>query len=142
MGDHEVATVDFESYHRRQLPGLIDGGRGAMAFGDVADLGALGLRLGAEGPAFTYVPSDGTIEVVDGADAARTTVVIDQESWNGLVADLETSPGLLYGGRAHAEHGNILRFVEWEPALRALYHGRPIFDPAASDLRDRDGAPL
>ena len=35
-----------------------------------------------------------------------------------------------------------MRFVSWEPGLRAMFHGRPIFREDAVDLRDRRGAPL
>jgi hypothetical protein len=35
-----------------------------------------------------------------------------------------------------------MHFVRWEPALRALYNGRPIYDADALDLRGLDGAPL
>jgi len=35
-----------------------------------------------------------------------------------------------------------MRFVRWEPALRAMFHGRPIYDPAAFELRSAGGDPL
>jgi hypothetical protein len=35
-----------------------------------------------------------------------------------------------------------MRFVRWEPGLRALYHGRPVYRPERVDLRDRHGAAL
>ena len=38
--------------------------------------------------------------------------------------------------------GNAMRFVSWEPGLRAMFHGRPIFKEGRADLRDRRGAPL
>ena len=34
--------------------------------------------------------------------------------------------------------GNPLRFVRWEPALRAMYHGRPVYDAARVDLHGLD----
>ena len=45
---------------------------------------------------------------------------------------------MLYGGRVETVHGNPLRFVRWEPALRAMYHGRPVYDAARVDLHGFD----
>src|SRR5205085_3275957 len=59
-------------------------------------------------------------------------------SWQGLVNDLDTPPGLLYGGRVETVRGNPLRFVRWEPALRAMFHGRPVYDAALVDLHGLD----
>ena len=55
--------------------------------------------------------------------------------------DLETPPSLLYHGRVRGLRGDLMTFVLWEAALRALYTGRPIYDPQALALRDRRGAP-
>ena len=38
--------------------------------------------------------------------------------------------------------GNSMHLIEWDPGLRAMYSGRPIFDPADVDLRDLHGEPL
>lgn len=35
-----------------------------------------------------------------------------------------------------------MQFVRWEPRLRAMFHGRPIFDPEHAELRNLDGTPL
>lgn len=135
--------MDFGRFHRQELPERLAVGNGALAYDDVVAIGALGLRLRETGETFTYVPEAGSVVIVEGDEPARSVVEIDQESFDGLVADLDSVPGLLYSGRATGVRGNVLRFVEWEPGLRALYHGHPIFDvhhPA--DLRDLDGQPL
>jgi len=132
-------VTDFQRFHREVLPKLIER-HGALALADVQPVGALGIATPSG--AFTYLPGPDTIEVVEGSDAARTVVSMDDESFGGLVADLETAPGLLYGGRVEVVRGNPLRFVRWEPALRALFHGRPIYDAETISLLDRSGAPL
>ena len=33
-------------------------------------------------------------------------------------------------------------YVEWEPVLRCLLDGRPVYEPGAIDFRDVDGEPL
>ncbi|MFN8036846.1 MAG: phytanoyl-CoA dioxygenase family protein [Acidimicrobiia bacterium] len=131
--------VPFVVFHRHELPGLV-ARNGALALADVQPVGALAIRTPAG--SFTYVPTDDTIEIVEGEEPARTVVAMDEDAFDGLVHDLETTPGLFYGGRVEVVRGNPLRFVRWEPALRALFHGLPIYDPETIDLRDRHGGPL
>jgi hypothetical protein len=69
-------------------------------------------------------------------------VELEHEAWEGLVHDYESAPGLLYAGQVRCPRGEAMRFVAWEPALRALYTGRPVYDAATLDLRDAAGRPL
>jgi ectoine hydroxylase-related dioxygenase (phytanoyl-CoA dioxygenase family) len=133
-------TSAFRQFHEVVLPQRLAAGNGALAYADAARMGPLAVRVGDL--AYTYEPVDGTVAVRRGDAAAATVVELGPESWAGLAADLDTAPGLLYGGRVEVRRGNPLRFVRWEPALRAMFHGRPIFDPASVDLRDRSGRPL
>ena len=133
-------AAGFHRFHRVDLPERIASGNGALAYGDLVKLGTLGLRCPAG--AYTYVPTDGTVEIVEGDALADTVVDLDFDDFVGLASDLDTAPGLFYGGRVTVSKGKALRFVRWEPGLRALFHGRPIFDPETVDLRDRHGEPL
>jgi hypothetical protein len=45
-------------------------------------------------------------------------------------------------GRARVTSGIVDDFVAWEPVLRCLLDGRPVFEPGTIDFRDRDGEPL
>lgn len=137
------APVEFIPFHREELPRRLAAGHGALALedADLASLGALAFRL-PSGEAFTYQPRAGGVDVVAGDAAAHTVIEIEAERWSELVHDLESAPGLLYAGRVRCAKGDAMRFVRWEPGLRAMYHGRPIFRPERSDLRDRRGAPL
>ncbi len=130
---------EFQRFHREVLPQLIER-HGALALVDVQGVGPLGMRTPSG--AFTYVPGPQMIEIVEGDVDARTVVSMDDDAFSGLVADLETTPGLLYSGRVEVVRGNPMRFVRWEPALRAIFQGRPIYDPANLVLQDRSGAPL
>jgi ectoine hydroxylase-related dioxygenase (phytanoyl-CoA dioxygenase family) len=131
-------TLDFDRFHREELPARLAAGNGALAADDARKIGPLAIRTAAG--TFTYVPADGTIEIVEGDEAAKTVIALDDESWRGLASDLDTPPGLLYGGRVETVRGNPLRFVRWEPALRAMYHGRPVYDAARVDLHGLDPA--
>ncbi|MGH0031465.1 MAG: phytanoyl-CoA dioxygenase family protein [Myxococcota bacterium] len=135
-------TLDFDDFHRSELPRRLAAGNGAVAARDQLErIGALAFRL-PEGPAFTYVPRADGVDVVEGDAPAKTVIEISREDWQNVVHELETAPGLLYGGKVKCLRGNAMRFVRWEPGLRAMFQGRPIFDPQRVDLRDRDGAPL
>jgi hypothetical protein len=68
-------------------------------------------------------------------------VGLDRESWQGLVHDFESTAGLVYSGRARKLHGDLMHFVMWEPALRAIYQGIPVHDPDLP-LLDAKGEPL
>jgi ectoine hydroxylase-related dioxygenase (phytanoyl-CoA dioxygenase family) len=134
--------LDFVDFHRRELPRRLGAGHGAIAAeAGLVPVGALAFRL-PSGEAFSYVPREDGIDVVEGDDAARTVIEITPLDWSNVVHDLDSAPGLLYAGRVKCLRGNAMRFVSWEPGLRAMFQGRPIFKETSADLRDRRGAPL
>ncbi len=144
MAVEGFADLDFSDFHEGELRRRLASGNGAEAARAVARvgrIGSLGLRL-TDGRAYTYVPRDDGIEVVAGDASAETVVELAPEIWEGLVHDYESPPGLLYGGKVRCRKGKAMRLVAWEPALRAMYTGRPLHDPNDVDLRDRHGEPL
>jgi hypothetical protein len=134
-------SLDFHAFHRDELPLRLTDGRGASAARAAAKLGGPAFRL-PSGDAYGYLPRAGGVEVVLGDAGAATVIELDAESWEGLVHDYESAPGLLYASRVRCRRGDAMRFVLWEPALRRLYTGLEIYDAATLDLRDRRGAPL
>ena len=135
-----VEPIDFHRFHSVTLPALLASGNGALAGPDATAIGPLAIAT-PEG-VYTYRGTGDGVEILAGDEAAKTVVGLDLDSWRGLVSDLETPPSLFYSGRLDVVRGNPLRFVRWEPALRAMFHGRPIYDAARVDLRDRTGEPL
>ncbi len=133
--------LDFHEFHRAELPRRLAAGNGALAAAGASSAGPLAFRL-SEGGAYTYLPAPDGIEVVSGDDRADTVIELSREDWQGIVHDLESAPGLLYADRVRCRRGNAMTFVVWEPALRAMYTGRPIFDPETARLEDRSGAAL
>ncbi|MEE8558068.1 MAG: phytanoyl-CoA dioxygenase family protein [Myxococcota bacterium] len=134
-------ALDFHEFHREQLPRRLDGGRSVDAANAVRRLGSLAFRR-SEGGAYTYVPGDDGIEVVPGDDTADTVLELSQETWQGVVHELEAAAGLLYNQRAVCVRGNAIAWLSWEPGLRSMYNGRPIYDPDALRLEDLRGKPL
>ncbi|MFP8882062.1 MAG: phytanoyl-CoA dioxygenase family protein [Myxococcota bacterium] len=133
--------VDFHEYHGA-LPDLLASGRGEIAARGARDLGSIGIRLADADGAYTYTPTEAGIEISAGVETATTAVEMECRYWEGLVHDLESAPGLLYGGFVKGLRGDLMNFVRWEPSLRAIYRGRVIYDPDRLDLRGRSGEPL
>ena len=133
--------IDFDDFHKSELPKRLAAGNGALASRDPQPLRPIAFSL-PEGGAYTYVPREGGVDVVPGEAEAHTVVELTHDYWQGVVRDLDTAPGLIYAGRARCRRGDLMDFVRWEPRLRAMFHGREIFDPETADLRALDGTPL
>lgn len=135
-------AVDFFDFHVHTLPESALVHANALIARHTADLGSLGFRIVDTGQAFSYFPEAGRIRVSEG-DAADTLIELTLEQWQGLVADLETAPALLYGNKLGAgSRGDMLQFLVWDPLLRSLYTGRPLYDEDSLQLLDCSGSPL
>ena len=141
MAAQGFADLDFEEFHRVELPRRLAGGNGEAAARAAEGKGTLAIKL-PHAKAYTYVPASGEIAIEAGDAAADTVIELERDAWEGLVHDYESPPGLLYGGRVKCLRGKAMRLVAWEPALRAMYTGRPLFDSNSWEARDRRGAPL
>lgn len=135
------AAIDFDEFHRTTLPAWLDRGRQTLAAQAAAGLSSLALRM-PDGAAFTYRPRIDGIDILPGDDAAQTVVELSAEAWQGLVQEFEAPAGLLYAGRVQCRRGAIIDLMNWESALRALYNGRPPYDPTRLALSDRLGNAL
>ena len=133
--------IDFQQFHRQELPALLAAGRQGLVARAAAGLGSIALQVDG-GAAYTYRPHDTRVDIAPGDDAADTVIEMDLESWQGLVHELEAPAGLLYARRVRCLRGNPIDLMAWESALRALYNGRPPYDPANQALKDRHGCAL
>jgi hypothetical protein len=127
------APVDFDDFHQVELPARITAGHGALAARDVAGVEPIAFQLAA-GPAYTYRPAGDTVTIAAGVTSARTVVELSPDAWCDYVNELRTCFGLLYANLVSFPQGGFDDLARWEPALRALYHGRPIYDPDAVTL--------
>ncbi|WP_019926140.1 phytanoyl-CoA dioxygenase family protein [Nocardia sp. BMG111209] len=136
----EADLTDLATFRETRLPALLDrhgheAGRAAGRLG----LHPLTLRVGDE--LLTLVPGGDRI-------AARTvesdTLVVDLDArtFADLVQDVVSTFGAQMTGRAEIARGTVAAFVEWEPVLRCLIDGRPVYEPGSIDFRDRAGRPL
>jgi hypothetical protein len=136
MAPLEFPTIDFDEFHRVTLPARIDAGNGALAAPDLVGVGPLGFKATDDGASYTYVPGPDTVEIWSSDVAADTLVELSREAFSDFANELRTSFGLLYAGMADVSRGSFAWFERWEPALRALYHGRPILDLSTSTGSD------
>ena len=136
------APIDFHDYHERELPEQLRAGRGRLAAPGARDLAPLAIRVRESGEAYTYTAGAEEIRVTPGDSGAETVIEVDQAMWEGLVHDIESAPSLIYNGKARGVRGDAMQFVQWEPALRAMYAGRPVYDPDAAMPAGLDGQPL
>lgn len=136
-----IPPLDFHAFHRRELPDRLESGNGALAAASVGRAGSLAFRIEG-GDAYTYLPREGGIDVVAGDDGAETVIELSQEAWEGLAQEYESAPGLIYGRKIRCTRGSAMGLMKWDPPLRAMYSGRPYYDEASLDLRDRHGALL
>ena len=137
----DFPLVDFDDFHSRDLPGRLESAAGRQAIADVRGIGGLAFELPG-GRAYTYVPDNDSIAVEAGSARAATVAGLSERGWSDLVQEVRTVPALIYGGDLRIARGDAALLRRWQPALRALYSGMPIYDPARVDLTDRDGRPL
>ena len=133
------ATLDFDAFHA-QLATRADDAR-RLAGSGVAALSPIAFRL-PDGRAYTIAPDTASFSVRAGADGAATIVELNDADWEAFATERFTRYGLLYNGRVTFAQGGFEDLCHWEPALRALFHGRPVYEPSTIELRDRHGAPL
>jgi hypothetical protein len=135
--------VDFENFHRDELPNRLAGGVNDKVAWDVAGKPPISIGL-SDGRFYTYRCRDGEVLVESGiAEDARTVLeIVDHESWLDYLYEYRTRFGLLYSNAVRFLRGNFDTWDDWEPAIRGMYSGRPIYDPASIDFVDRNGKAL
>jgi hypothetical protein len=122
--------IDFDEFHIGELPARLAAGNGAIAERDVRGVGPIAFRL-PDGRAYTYVPIGGTVDVRAGDTDAETVVELDEATWSNFAYELQTCFGLLYAGALKFPRGGFEGLLRWEPAIRSMFDGRPLYDPDA-----------
>src|SRR5262249_17752788 len=123
--------VDFEEFHATVLPARIASGNGDLAADEVASAAPVAVRV-AGGGAYTYVPTGDSVEVRAGDDTARTVIEFEPDAFSDYANELHSCFGLVYGSGARLVRGSFDDWFRWEPAIRALYAGRPLYDGTAA----------
>jgi ectoine hydroxylase-related dioxygenase (phytanoyl-CoA dioxygenase family) len=133
-------SVDFDRFNDSDVRGWFGEGRG-RAGAAVVGLGR-SITFRVDGREWTYRSTGADLELIEGG-VGGFTAELDAAAFSDLVNEMWSVFGLLYSDRVTLENGNFGHFASWEPALQALWFGRPIYGPDTVDaLVDRNGGPL
>jgi hypothetical protein len=117
-----VPLIDFDAYHRGpRHDDLVSGHADALP--------PLAVRV-PDGRAYTYVPVARRVDVRSGVEPGAVVMDLPLEQWESFADERWTRYALLYHGSATFTDGSFADLCRWEPVLRALFDGRPIWDPA------------
>lgn len=72
------------------------------------------------------------------AETAATVIVLSAASWDQLTAQLRTVVNLHLAGDVAYERGSFGHLAAWEPALKLLHAGIPVFEPGRADFAHHD----
>ena len=116
---------------------------GRRAASDAARLalGPLTIRIDG-GDVWTITPRENTIDIVPGEASNAACVTLDRSGFADLFCERRTAMGLIVGGRVSGEPTALALFYEWDPVLRSLLDGRPLYRSGAVTLQSLDGSPL
>jgi hypothetical protein len=116
--------------------------RGGEAGAGAVRLALVPLTLDVEGEQLTFAVDDRPrLGVRSGSDDALV-VSLDRDAFSDLVQDVVSTFGVQMTGRARVVQGTLDAFVEWEPVLRCLLDGRPVYEPGTVEFHDRAGEQL
>ena len=137
---NDATSIDFDTFHQNTLQQRLRDDDIAQIARAAAAFGSLGFALNNSTRCYSYYP-DGDQLHVRADDAADTLIRLDEDQWQGIAADLETAPALIYSGRVGAGcRGDLGNFMQWEPMLRSLYCGIPLFPmDGTPSLRNAQG---
>lgn len=136
------SPVDFDAFHRRELPEKLAAGASDAVHWDVVGARPFAIVLPGE-RAYSFVATPARVEVVAGIAAdAETVVEMDDEAWIDFRYEMRTWIGLLYSNALRFRRGSFETGDRWAPAIRTLYSGRPLYDWRNLDFRDLAGRPL
>ncbi len=137
----DFPILDFVSYHCQVLPENVKK-YVSLAIEDIQAVPPIAFKIPA-GDSFTYFPTATGIDIISGDELAQTIVLLDQGDFSDFVYEIKTVSGLVRTFRLDFEKGNLEQLRRWQPALRALFSGRPIYSVKTQDqLIDSRGEPF
>ncbi|MGH9081260.1 MAG: hypothetical protein ACRDYE_14515, partial [Acidimicrobiales bacterium] len=95
MDSDRFGAVDFDGFHRDQLPALLDTGHPLFSDSDLAAVQPLAFRLD-DGRSYTYLPAGRSFAIEPGIDRAHTVVEMGYDPWREFRWELRSSFALLY----------------------------------------------
>ena len=137
----DAVTLDADAALDGYIPRAIaDHGELAARGIGYKRLPALGLDLG-ERQATLVVDGD-TVALIDGLERAGVVADLAADALSDLVQDRQSTMGLAMTARVKITTGSLDDWIRWEPALRALFEGRPVHESGDVIMGTPDGEPL
>jgi hypothetical protein len=119
--------IDFDRFHRVELPERLAQGTRIFAGADVAAVRPLAFLLD-DGRSYTYTPGDDGIVITPGHHDAHTVVELAYDDWWPFVRELRSCFALFYGDKLTFRKGIFGHLARWEPVLRVAISGQTIYD--------------
>lgn len=93
--------------------------------------------------AYTFSYNATQLDISPANDPTQDNEIsIAAEDWLGLTQDMEAVPPLIYGNRLQGSPDALNILLAWEPALRSIYRGMPVYDPRQPNLCNAEGNPI
>jgi hypothetical protein len=108
----------------------------ASAAADLAATGSITFLI--DDRALTYAVEGPTIRAEEGRVDGATAVRLNQQAWDDVVGQVRTFINLLLSNDLAFERGGFEQLADWEPILKYLHAGIPLYDPARVALDGRD----
>ena len=108
------------------------------AAASIGRAGSLGFRVEPAGHEVAYRVDGATIVATQGIDDVDTLVVLDEQAWADLTGQFRTFINLFLAEVLTFERGGFAQLARWDPALRLLHSGMPIYDPRRAEFGHRD----
>jgi len=121
---HAFTRIDFDHFHQATIKELIATHIGLFQH-ELVGLKSLSF-VTAAGDGYTYLPGDGSLTVVPGVHGALK-VSLCPDAFSDFFHELLSISGLKVTRRMEQMAGDIEEFRAWEPTLRAIFAGRPIY---------------
>jgi len=136
----DAVALDLDAFFEDHLPALLDA-RGAEAGRAARRLELEPLTLDVQGERLT-LDADGNHLVARRDNTEVLVIELDRAAFSDLMQDVASAFGVQMMGRAKVVQGSLDAFLEWEPVLRCLLDGRPVYEPGTIAFHDRGGASL
>lgn len=137
----DAVALDPSEFVEQRLPALLDA-HGKDAGRGAANLGLAPLTFDVEGERHTFDVSADRLVVRPGRADDVLVVALDRTTFSDLMQDIVSTFGAQMTARVEMRHGSLDEFVAWEPVLRSLLDGRPVYESGTIALQDRAGGPL
>jgi hypothetical protein len=139
---HRFGAVDFDAFHRDELPARLEAAGAVFGRADAAVVRPLAFAL-TDGRSYTYVPREDRFSVVPGDGDAHTVIELTEGDWCDFRWELRSCFALFYADRLSVTRGGFGHLARWEPSLRFAFDGQPRWEvDEPPPVLDATGSPL